>query len=402
MNYIYKSFLDNDNYKFSMGAFFWHYYKGTPVEYAYKCRDPKINLQCIYDDLLLCLGEFTKVFLQKDEKKWLFENTRVTQDYLVNFLSSFSFNPSQVSIKRISDNPGLDIRVKGPIEQASLWEMPLMSLISELYFRRHYGKNYGLMVEAAKNDLCKKLEDLLAKISYDPNNTDIKFLFSEFGTRRRLSFDFQDYAVELLNKKLPHCLVGTSNMYFAKKHGIKAVGTQAHEAFLLYQGLVHPEDSQKKFLKDWIEYWRGFNGIALTDSLGPRKWDRDFTKNLMIDYTGQRHDSGDPYAWAEERIAAYKREGIDPKEKTLLFSDNLTFDKALDLTLRFGDRINVSHGIGTHITNHIPSMPDHKALNQVIKLVRVNGRPVAKLSDDPMKAQCEDPIFLEYMRHISK
>lgn len=401
MNCTYKSLLDNDNYKFSMGSFFWHYYKGTPVEYAYKCRDPRINLQGIYDDLVPCLGEFSKISLQKDEKKWLFENTRATQDYL-NFLSGFRLDPNQISIEKISDNPGLAIRVKGPIEEASLWEMPLMSLISELYFRKIYRQSYGSILEAAKKDLHEKLNSLRAKISYDPNNIDLKFFFSEFGTRRRFSFDFQDYAVEALQKEVPQCLVGTSNMYLAKKHGIKAVGTQAHECFMFMQAIVHPEDSQKRFLRDWIDFWRGFNGIALTDTLGPRKWDRDFTRDLMVDYTGQRHDSGDPCNWAEERITAYKREGIDPKEKTLLFSDNLTFDKAIDLTLRFGNKINVTHGIGTHITNHIPSVPDHKALNQVIKLVRVNGRPVAKLSDDPMKAQCEDPVFLEYIKHISK
>jgi nicotinate phosphoribosyltransferase len=174
------------------------------------------------------------------------------------------------------------------------------------------------------------------------------------------------------------------------------------EAFMLYQALVHPEDSQGKFLKDWIEFYRGWLGICLTDTLGPKKWDRDFTRDLMIDYTGQRHDSGDPYKWGNERIAAYEREKIDSKEKTLLFSDNLTFDKALDLTKTFGDRINVSHGIGTYISNNIPSVPEHRALNQVIKIVRANGRPVAKLSDDPMKAQCEDEIFLNYIRHISE
>jgi nicotinate phosphoribosyltransferase len=402
MKEIYTSHLDNDVYKISMGSFFWHYYKGTQTEYAYKCRDPKINLQCIYDDLMEYLPEISKVRLQKDEQKWLFENTKVTQDYLVNFLKNFSFDPKQVSIKKISDNPGLEIRISGPIEEASLWEMPLMSMISELFFRRHYRDNYGLVVEAAKRDLIEKIKILSSKVKYDSKNIDLKFFFSEFGTRRRFSFDFQDFAVGMLKSEVPQCLVGTSNMFFAKKHGIKAVGTQAHECFMFMQSIVHPEDSQRKFLRGWIDFYRGWLGICLTDTLGPKKWDRDFTKDLMIDYTGQRHDSGNPVTWAEERIAAYKREGIDPKEKTLLFSDNLTFDKALDLTLRFGNKINVSHGIGTFITNNIPSMPEHKALNQVIKIVWANGRPVAKLSDDPMKAQCEDPIFLNYIKHISE
>jgi nicotinate phosphoribosyltransferase len=393
-----------------MGAFFWHYYRGIPTEYAYKCRDPKINLLCIADELESAIQDMSKVRLQGDEQRWLFESTKVTQDYLVNFLKNFSFNPSQVIIKKIDTNPGISIRIKGPIEEASLWEMPLMSTISEIYFRKIYGDRYDEILEFAKKDLMAKIEKLLADLSSGKQISSddgqrvplIKFFFSEFGTRRRFSFDFQDYAVGKLQAYLSPCLVGTSNMFLAKKHSIKTVGTQAHETFMLYQALVHPEDSQKKFLKDWIEFYRGWLGICLTDTLGPKKWDRDFTRDLMIDYTGQRHDSGNPYTWAEERINAYRREGIDPKEKTLLFSDNLTFSKALDLTLKFGTKINVSHGIGTYITNDIPSMPEHKALNQVIKIVRANGRPVAKLSDDPMKAQCEDPIFLNYIKHISE
>jgi nicotinate phosphoribosyltransferase len=393
----YKSHLDNDVYKFHMGAFFWHLYRDLPVEYAYKCRDPQINLQCIYNELIECLSEIHLISLQKDEQKWLFENTKVTQDYLVNFLRGFRFNSEQVDIKKIITNPGLDIRIKGPLQEASLWEMPLMSIISELYFRKKYKRNYDEIINSAKKDLIFKINKLLS----DLNNSSLMFLFSEFGTRRRLSFDLHDFAVKTIQEMIPQCLVGTSNMYLAKKYNIKAVGTQAHEAFMLYQALVHPEDSQKRFLKDWIEFYRGWLGICLTDTLGPKKWDIDFTKDLMMDYTGQRHDSGDPYHWGNERISAYELKGIDPKEKTLLFSDNLNFDKALALSKTFSNKINISHGIGTFITNNIPSLPEHKALNQVIKIVRVNGRPVAKLSDDPMKSQCEDPIFLEYVKHIS-
>jgi len=396
---MYKSHLDNDVYKFHMGAFFWHNFRGIPTEYAYKCRDTKINLLCIADELEDAIQDMNKVRLQADEQRWLFESTKVTQDYLVNFLKKFSFNPSQITIKRIDINPGISIRIKGPLEEASLWEMPLMSTISELYFRKKYGDRYDAVIELAKKDLANKILNLISDLKIEPK---VNFSFSEFGTRRRISLDFQDLAVRLLQVSMPDCLVGTSNMLLAKKHGIKAVGTQAHEAFMLYQALVHPEDSQQKFLKDWIEFYRGWLGICLTDTLGPKKWDRDFTRELMIDYTGQRHDSGDPYKWGEDRLAAYERECLNPKEKTLLFSDNLTFDKALNLTRTFGDRINVSHGIGTYISNNIPSMPEHKSLNQVIKIVRANDRPVAKLSDDPMKAQCEDEIFLNYMRHISK
>jgi nicotinate phosphoribosyltransferase len=375
--------------------FFWHYFKGTPTTYAYKCRDPKINLLPIYNDLCEQIEMMSDVTLQKDEQKWSFENTKVTQDYLINFWTKFRFKPEQVKIKKILSNPGLSIRIEdAPVEEGSLWEMPLMSTISELYFRHLYGDKFQEIVDIAFKDLCNKIDEFI--------NNNYNFTFSEFGTRRRLCKEFQRLAIRELKSRLSNYLLGTSNMQFAKEENLKAMGTQAHEAPMFYQAIVHPEDSQHKFMRDWIDFYRGWLGISLTDTLGSKKWDRDFTKDLMIDYLGQRHDSNDPFLWGQERISAYKRESIDHKEKTFLFSDDLTFKKADDLTRFFEKDINVTNGIGTYITNNIPSIPTHKALNQVIKLVFANGRPVAKIPDDPRKEQSEDLVYLEYMKHITR
>jgi len=398
-NAIFTSHLDDDVYKFHMGCIFWDKFRGTPATYAYKCRDTSVDLRPIYNDLCEQIEAMSDVTLQRDEQKWLFENTKVTQDYLVNFLAKFHFDPRQVQIKKIDTNPGIEICFDGPIEEVSLWEMPMMYTISELYFRKKYEQGFQKIVDTAKADLSKKIEDFLKVLEQNPK---VRFLFSEFGTRRRLCQEFQGWMVKQLKGYFPTQLVGTSNMLFAKTHGLKAVGTLAHEFPMFYQALYHLEDSQKKALEDWIEFYRGWLGIALTDTLGSNKWDRDFTKELMIQYTGQRHDSGDPFQWAEKRLRAYSREGIDPTDKTLLFSDNLTFTKAFDLSSKFGHILNVSHGIGTFLSNHIPSIPEHKALNQIIKIVRANGRPVCKLSDDPMKAQCKDLIFLNYAKHIAE
>lgn len=394
MKPIYTSHLDNDTYKFHMGAFFWHHHREVETTYAYKCRDPQINLRCIEDELKEQIIAMHDVGLTGEEKVWLFKNTNVTYDYLNNFLADFRFNPDQVEIERIDENPGLSIRITGEVVRASLWEIPLMYIISELYFNKKYGD--------VKEIAFKAMDDLNKKIFFVKERRPFDFKFSEFGTRRRLCKLFQEMAIDKLRLELPHNLIGTSNMLWAKNFNIPAVGTQAHEAFMLYQGLVHPEDSQTKFLKDWIEFYGGRLGIALTDTLGSNKWIRDFNKGLMKMYSGQRHDSGDPVDWANDAIFGYEQNGINPNEKTLFFSDNLTFESAMELTRKFGDWTNVVHGIGTHITNHIPSMPEHKALNQVIKLVRSNGRPVAKLSADPMKAQCEDEVYLNYIKHISK
>jgi len=396
---VFKSILDNDVYKFHMGCIFWDKFRGTPTEYAYTCRDKDINLRPIYRSLCQEIEAMQDVALTKEEQKWLFENTKVTQDYLVNFLSKFKYCSSQVQIKKISSNPGLIIRPTGPVEEASLWEMPLMYIISELYFKNMYGKKFPKIVEAAKTDLNIKISNLDQELHQNPL---VNFLFSEFGTRRRLSGEFQDYAVECLDTRCSSNLVGTSNTFFAKKHNIKAVGTQAHEYYQFYQAFYHILDSQKAALKDWSEFYRGWLSIALTDTLGSNQWNRDFSKKFMVDYTGQRHDSADPIVWANKRIEGYEKEGVDFKEKTLLFSDNLTFEKAFKLSQMFCGKINVTHGIGTFITNNIPSVSGHKALNQVIKIVRANGRPVTKLSDDPLKAQCEDEAYLNYVRHAVK
>lgn len=393
---IFKSILDNDIYKFSMGCIFWDKFKGTPTESAYKCRDKDIDLKQLYKPLCQEIEAMQDVTLTQEEQKWLFENTRITQDYLVNFLSKFKYRPSQVKIEKSSTNPGLIIRPMGPVEETSLWEIPLMYILSELYFKHKYGKKFEGVVRQAKLDFDKKRMDLLTTLKRDPS---VNFMFSEFGTRRRLCQEVQDYVIRSLPAQN---LVGTSNMFLAKKYGIKAVGTQAHEYYQFYQAFYHILDSQKIALKDWSEFFRGWLGIALTDTLGVNQWNRDFDKKFMIDYTGQRHDSADPISWAQERIKAYKKCGVDHREKTLLFSDNLTFEKAFNLSKMFQKQVKVSHGIGTFLSNNIPSIPTHKALNQVIKLVRVNDRPVVKISDDPMKACCEDDIYLNYVKHMVK
>jgi nicotinate phosphoribosyltransferase len=345
------------------------------------------------------------VKLTKEEQKYLFENTKTTQDYLVNFLSKFQFKPSQLKIEKISENPGISIRLTGPVEEASLWEMPLMYTISELYFRKLYGRQFNLIVEKAKEDLKKAVTDLKVQYrqAYQKTWHTTQFTFSEFGTRRRLCKSFQDFAIKYLLDQIPKCLVGTSNIELAKKHGIKPVGTMAYEYIEFYQAFHHLLDSQKMAISDWILFYRGWLGIALTDTLGSNQWDRDFDRQLMIDYTGQRHDSADPVVWADRRLAAYKREKVDPMEKTLLFSDNLTFEKAFNLSCKYQDKVGaVTHGIGTFITNRIPSVPGHKALNQVVKIVWANGRPVAKTSDDPIKGQCEDEDYYKYVCHCTK
>ena len=190
--------------------------------------------------------------------------------------------------------------------------------------------------------------------------------------------------------------VGTSNVYLAKKYNLQPIGTYAHEFVQMYQGIDSIPLAYTNYyaMKDWYNEYDGDNGTALTDTVTTDLFLLDFNRSMVNNYSGVRHDSGDPYAWGEKMIAHYEKYGVDPKTKQLLFSDSLDFDRAQHLNDYFKDRTKVSFGIGTFCSNDTAET----ALNIVIKLQYVNGRPVAKLSDTPSKAMCQDEAYLEYLK----
>ncbi|MCZ9891902.1 nicotinate phosphoribosyltransferase [Brachyspira hyodysenteriae] len=213
----------------------------------------------------------------------------------------------------------------------------------------------------------------------------------------------REKVVTILKEKLPpKCLVGTSNVYFAKTYDLLAVGTNAHEYYQIGQALdkVRLAESQKFMLQSWVNEYRGDLGIALSDTLGTDKFLKDFDLYFAKLYDGIRHDSGDPFVWGHKVINHYKKLRVDPRTKTLLFSDSLNFDKAYNIYKEFKDETNVAFGIGTYITNDFE--PIAKPLNIVMKLQSVNGKPVAKISDDEGKTICEDDAFLNYLKIVAK
>jgi nicotinate phosphoribosyltransferase len=222
--------------------------------------------------------------------------------------------------------------------------------------------------------------------------------FSEFGTRRRYSHSVQNYVCSILAKNKDIC-TGTSNVYFARRHSMPVIGTVGHEWYMAAQGCddVTLANSQKYMLQKWVDEYRGDLGIALSDTLGIDKFLKDFDPYFAKLYDGVRHDSGDPFEWGEKIIKHYEKFKIDPKTKTLVFSDGLTFPIAAEIQEAFGDRAKVVFGIGTNLTNDFEGV---KPLNIVIKMTECNGRPVAKISDTPGKTMCEDQKFIEYLRSV--
>lgn len=381
---IVTSLLDTDFYKFNMNQLIFHKYKDINGEYHFKCRNNDVAftsemLQEINEQIdFLCTLSF-----KKDELDYLRNISFIKDDY-VDFLSTLKLNRDYVNCS-INENNNLICIVKGPCYLAMHFEIYLLEIINEVYFRFKY--NYEELFQSAKIRLQEKINKF--------NNGSYTFSFAEFGCRRRLSLQWQDYMVKEFVTKTKNC-VGTSNVYLAKKYHVKPIGTFAHELVQMYQGIegISILNNNKVALEDWYEEYQGANGTALTDTLTTDLFLKVFDYTNATRYSGVRHDSGNPYDWGNKIIAHYKSLNINPQEKTLLFSDGLDFDKAQALYNYFKNQIKVSFGIGTYCSNDTKVPP----LNIVLKLQKINGKPVAKLSDVEGKTMCLDDQYLKWLK----
>lgn len=376
---------DTDLYKFTMLQTMFHRHTSLNGTYIFKCRNKDVTFTKEMVDEInaqidhLCTLRFT------DEELDYLTSMRFMKPDFIEFLRIWHPLRRYVSCGLLKDGE-LNLRVSGPLFNVMMFEIYLLAIVNEVYFRMQY--NYLDLIDEARSGLNVKVN------GFTENNPLYTFNFAEFGTRRRLSREWQDYVMrELL--ETGHC-VGTSNVYLAMKYNIKAIGTYAHEYVQMFQGVpgIQLAYTNKAALEEWFEEYQGDLGTALTDTLGTDLFLRDFNKLQAMCYTGVRHDSGDPFEWGEKIIEHYLKLGIDPKTKTLLFSDGLDFDKAQEIYDHFNGRINVSFGIGTYLTNDTDVDP----LNIVIKLQYVNGHPVAKLSDVPGKTMCQDENYAEYLK----
>ena len=376
------SLLDTDLYKFNMNQVMFHKHTNLNGKYIFKCRNRDVEFtEEMCEEINAQIDHLCTLTFSDEELNYLATLRFIKKDY-IEFLRLW--RPLRRYVNCWLDGTELHIEVDGPIFSAMQFEIYLLEIVNEVYFRMKY--DYLSLMVSAREKLCHKIAGFHEEL-YD-------FKFAEFGCRRRLSREWQDYVVgELL--KTGYC-VGTSNVYLAMKYGCKPIGTYAHEYVQMYQGIpgVTLAYTNKMAMDEWFEEYQGDNGTALTDTLGTDLFLMDFNRLQANCYTGVRHDSGDPIEWGENLIAHYEILGIDPKTKTLLFSDSLDFDKAQTIYNHFRGRINVSFGIGTFLSNDTNVDP----LNIVIKLQYVNGHPVAKLSDDWGKAMCQDGDYLEYLK----
>jgi len=384
---IITSLLDTDLYKFTMMQVVLHHFPAANVEYRYKCRTPGVDLARYLDEIRDEISSLCKLRFSEEELHYL-RGLRFIKSDFVDFLGLFHL-PEKCIRVQASEVPGeIEITVKGPWLHTILFEIPVLAIINEVYFR-------NVCRDPAWEEGRERLRNKMRLVTDDPDLAD--FRVAEYGTRRRFSKVWHEEVVMTMKANMGVHFAGTSNVMLAMKHGVTPLGTMAHEYLQACQALgPRLRDSQVYALEVWAKEYRGDLGIALSDVYGMDAFLRDFDMYFCKLFDGARHDSGDPFVWGERLLAHYVANRTDPRTKTLVFSDALTIPRAIELAKRFSGRCRVSFGIGTNLTNDL----GHEPLQIVMKMVRCNGQPVAKVSDAPEKTMCDDPAYLAYLRQV--
>lgn len=386
---IINSLLETDLYKFSMGQAIYHQFSDYKTTWSFKCRNENVKFTPeMVEEIREQVKHYCSLKFSEDELKYL-DSIRWLKGSYVDFLRLWHPRFEDFDING-NDPCGLAIETKGIWLTTSMYEIPTLAIVNEVYFRMKF--NYDELFKEYKNRLRDKLNKLESG-EYEIGS------FSEFGIRRRLSGEAQDLLIrELKDRQYKGTkFVGTSNVYLAKKYNLTPVGTMAHEWIMCVGQGDHkhnPAYSNWYALNRWVKEYGVLNGTALTDTITTDCFLKDFKLTYSTLFTGVRHDSGDPFVWGDKMIDYYASLGIDPKRKTLLFSDSLTFERAHEIYNYFKDRAGVAFGIGTYLSNDT----DEEALNIVMKVTKCNGMDIAKISDVKGKGMCKNPAYEEYLK----
>jgi nicotinate phosphoribosyltransferase len=386
---IITSLLDTDLYKFTMMQAVLHQFPSAQVSYKFKCRNPGVQLAPYVQEIRDEIRSLCSLQFQDAELTWL-RSLRFIKSDFVDFLGLFRLNEKYIDITALP-NGEIDISIQGPWLHTILFEIPVLAIVNEVYFRNT--QKVPDFLEGRKR-LDQKVEALHAE-----RLSDLKI--ADYGTRRRFSKAWHEELLRVLISRLgtgtTGQFAGTSNALFAMKLGLTPLGTMAHEYLQACQALgPRLRDSQVFGFETWAREYRGDLGIALSDVYGIEPFLRDFDMYFCKLFDGARHDSGDPFTWGERMIEHYRKNRVDPMTKTLIFSDGLTVEKTIALYQQFRGRCQLAFGIGTNLTNDLGYEP----LQIVIKMTQCNGQPVAKLSDTPSKNMCEDEKYLAYLRQV--
>jgi nicotinate phosphoribosyltransferase len=352
MKQIINDFLDQDLYKFTMQQAVVKKFPRAKVKYAFINRGKTPFPEGFAEELRKQVKMMENLAMTKIQKTWMKRKCHYLDPTYLDFLYGYRYDSSEVGI--IQDGTSLKISIDGYWHRTILWEVPLMALISELYFMMT-GEVYWGAEEREKNNNKKKLLFRL-------NGMHV----ADFATRRRFSFLVHDEFVKQMKGGTGNSnFVGTSNVFLAYKHDLTPIGTHAHEWFMFHAAKYGYKIANHLSMENWTDVYRGELGIALSDTFTTEVFFKAFDKKFAKLYDGVRHDSGDAFVFAKKVIAHYEKLGIDPKSKVIVFSDSLNPESASEIKEFCRGKIKCSFGIGTNFSNDVGVKP----LNMVIKMV---------------------------------
>lgn len=366
------SILDNDFYKFTMQNAVVNLFPKAMAKYAFINRGHHTFPPGFGDALRAEINKLATLKLSKEEKEFLKINCPYLPPTYLDFLQGFRYDPSEVTIAQNGND--LSVTIEGYWYRTILWEVPIMFLICELYYKIQ-GKE-----RISDRAVAEKAKDKIQKYH------DLGVTIADFGTRRRHSYQVQKITVEALKKYGAGTFIGTSNVHLAMICKTKPIGTHAHEWFMFHGAKYGYKVANAVSLENWVHIYRGDLGIALSDTYTTEVFFEAFDKKFSKLFDGVRHDSGDPIAFTDKTLQHYRSYGIDPLSKTIIFSDSLDYEKVKHIVDYCKNKIGISFGVGTNFTNDVGLAP----LNIVIKMKDARPdegvwTPVVKLSDEKGK-----------------
>lgn len=368
---IIQSVLDTDLYKFTTSYAYSKLYPRAYGQFRFIDRGKTTYPPGFAEELKKELQEMSKLALTKDEASFLSRELPYLPPTYIDFVRGFRFDPEEVKVEQDAEGH-LSIIAEGLLYRVTLWETPILALVSELYY-----KMLGAQpdMEYTERTIISKARKL----------AEHGITFSMFGMRRRFSAAIEDRVTELLKEHAAGYLFGTSNVYYAYKHGLRVSGTHPHEWIQFHGAMFGYKMANYMAMEDWINVYDGDLGTVLTDTYTTDVFMRNFSKKHAMLFTSLRHDSGDPLQFTEKVIARYRELRVDPTIKYIIFSDGLDPERAIEIANYCKGRIGASFGIGTNFSNDVGN--GVRPMNIVMKLWKCKmtekerWNPCVKLSD---------------------
>ena len=368
---IIQSVLDTDLYKFTTSYAYSKLYPRAYGQFRFIDRGKTTYPQGFAEELKKEIQEMSKLALTKDEASFLYRELPYLPPTYIDFVRGFRFDPEEVKVEQDAEGH-LSIIAEGLLYRVTLWETPILALVSELYY-----KMLGAQpdMEYTERTIISKARKL----------AEHGITFSMFGMRRRFSAAIEDRVTELLKEHAAGYLFGTSNVYYAYKHGLRVSGTHPHEWIQFHGAMFGYKMANYMAMEDWINVYDGDLGTVLTDTYTTDVFMHNFSKKHALLFTSLRHDSGDPLLFTDKAIARYKELRVDPTIKYIIFSDSLDPERAIEIADYCKGRIGATFGIGTNLSNDVGN--GVRPLNIVMKLweckmtEKERWHPCVKLSD---------------------